>query len=148
MLWGWVRGLWSLLSPWCCWWITELCLLKTCHYISITRYAISCLAVRVSLQLGKILGKTSCWNKYSSLYWSRCSCYDSNGLRFVPLSWRRQGQSNGYNNWGGFSMHLELSRKQIYAGRLSRDAFFFSALPWNGCSTKLVSQCITEIIPS
>lgn len=45
----------------------KLCLLETCHYISIMWYGISCLAVRGILQLGKILGETSCWNKCSSL---------------------------------------------------------------------------------
>lgn len=45
----------------------KLCLLETCHHISIMWHGISCLAVRGILQLGKILGKTSCWNKCSSL---------------------------------------------------------------------------------
>lgn len=53
----------------CCHWgaVDKLCLLETCHYISIMWYGISCLAVRGILQLGKILGETSCWNKCSSL---------------------------------------------------------------------------------
>lgn len=52
---GWVRGLWASLSSWGCWWITRMCLLKTCHHINMMWYGIACLvAASVILQLGEI----------------------------------------------------------------------------------------------